>query len=387
MRSIFLLVLVSAGVGLALGAALGYYQAAPWSIGDHEEILTQRSDQPPATTSKGPQYEVPETVFNFGKMERGTSMTHAFKIINTGETPLSIEVTGSTCKCTVGELKQNELAPGAETEVMLEWTAKTEAAPFRHGARLAVSPGAGEIDLTVEGDVVESSSVYPRDLLFGDVAVGESGTAELFLLSNLQEDLQVTDFKFSNPDAADQLALEIVPANPEELPDPSAVSGVKVKATYQADQQVGRFAGWLELSTNMQNSAKRTIFYAGNKIGDISVFGPGWSEQRGLLRMGAVASEKGKLSKLIVSVRGEASKSTELEVTSVDPPQLKVSLGERKFLGEELMHVPLLLELPAGTPPLARVGEPASSDAVVLLKTNHPKVSEVQLRVHFTVEQ
>ena len=387
MRSILLLILVSAVVGLVLGAALGYYQARPWAIGDHADFRAQSNVNISSTTGQETLFEVPEKVFNFGKMERGTTMSHAFKIVNTGESPLSIEVVGSTCKCTVGELEQSELAPGEETDVMLEWTAKTEAGAFRHGAKLKVSPGAAVVDLSVEGEIVESSSIYPADLLFGDVAVEESATAQLFVMSSLQEDVQITDYNFSDPQAAEQMKLEITPATSEEMPNPSAVGGVKIKAIYQADQKIGRFSGWLELKTNLNNSARRTILFAGNKIGDISIFGPSWSEEQGLLRMGAFSSEKGKTAKLNLSVRGDAAKETQVEVVRVDPPQLKVSIGERKLLGEEMMHLPLTLEVPAGTPPMARVGEPASSDAIVLLKTTHPKVSEVQLRVHFTVQQ
>lgn len=387
MRSVLLLILVSAVVGLVLGAALGYYQARPWALGDHAEFQAQSDVDLSSADTAESQFEVPEKVFNFGKMERGTTMTHAFKIVNTGESSLSIQVVGSTCKCTVGELEQNRIAPGEETEVTLEWTAKTEAGPFRHGARLEVSPGAKEVSLTVEGDVVESTSVYPADLLFGDIAVGESAEAELLIMSSFQEDVQVTDYEFSDPRVAEQLKVEFVPASLDEMPMPSAIGGLKLKAVYQADQKIGRFSGWIDLKTNLPSAVRRTIFYAGNKIGDISIFGPSWSEAQGLLRMGAFPSDKGKTAKLNIAVRGEAAKETDFEVASVDPPQLKVSLGEKKFLGDVLMHVPLQLDVSPGTAPMARVGEPASSDAVVLLKTNHPKVSEVQLRVHFTVER
>ena len=386
MRSLLLLILISAVIGLVLGAALGYYEARPWAVIELDQIETKPIKKSAAEENQV-KFEIPEKIFNFGKMERGTTMTHAFKVINTGETPLSIEVTGSTCKCTVGELEQSKLAPGEETDVMLEWTAKTKVGPFRHGARLAISPGSSEVELTVEGEVMESTSVYPGELIFGDVSVGETARAELFLLSNLQEDVQVTGHEFSDPALADQIEVEFLSADPSELPVPSAAGAVKVKATYQADQKIGRFRGWLELTTNLESSPKRTLFFAGNKIGDISIFGPGWSEQRGLLNMGAVRSDKGKTSRLILSVRGDAAKSSVFEIASVVPPQLKATLGERKSLNDQLMHAPLLLELPAGTPSMARVGEPASSDAVVLLKTNHPKVSEVQIRVHFRVEE
>ena len=386
MRSLASLVLVSAVSGLVLGAALGYYQAQPWAVVEYSNTPNgSKASERPAHTGKL-SYEVPEKVFNFGKMERGTTMEHEFKIINTGETPISVNVTGSTCKCTVGELEKSKIGPGEETNVLLEWTAKTTAGPFRHGARLTVTPGGSQIELNVEGEVVESSSIYPGELLFGDIRVGEVGTAQLFVISSLQSDVQVTDYSISDPELAERMKVEFTPVEKNELPDPAAMGGMKVTATYQADQTIGRFRGWLELKTNLENAPRRSILTAGNKIGDITIYGDAWDQRLGLLRMGAVKSGKGKQVRLNLNVRGETAKSTEFKVLRIDPPQLQATLGEHKALGEALMSVPLMVELPAGTAPMVRKGEPASSDAMIELETNHPSAQEVLIRVHFTVE-
>jgi hypothetical protein len=56
-------------------------------------------------------------------------------------------------------------------------------------------------------------------------------------------------------------------------------------------------------------------------------------------------------------------------------------------MSEQLRHVPLFVEIPAGTHPLVRLGEPASSDAEIVLRSTHPDTSEVRLRVQFAVRQ
>lgn len=387
MRSLLQLIIGAVLVGLGLGAVLGYYQAQPWTVVHPLSLEDKSDDAEPIDTDVRPEAEVPEQLYNFGNMEQGTTLSHAFKVRNVGKRPLMLAVASTTCKCTVGDLQDNQLAPGAETDVLLEWTAKTAVGPFRHGATLSTNdPKNLSITLTVEGDVVESTSVIPGELLFGEVSAGEEATAELFILSRFQEEVEVTDYLIGDPDLADQIKLEFVPVAPEEFPVPDAVGAVKVKATLQADRTIGRFMGWIGIETNLEKAARLSIFTAGNTVGDISIFGRGWLPEKGLLRMGSVSSSKGKQARLIVSTRGEHAQATEIEVIKTIPHQLKATLGQREEIGDELVHVPLILEIPPGTPPMVRLGEPASSDALVVLRTTHPKAKEVQLRVHFTVE-
>jgi hypothetical protein len=50
------------------------------------------------------------------------------------------------------------------------------------------------------------------------------------------------------------------------------------------------------------------------------------------------------------------------------------------------MHVPLLVELPAGTAPMVRMGEPIGSDAHIVLRSSHTEIPDVRMRVRFAVE-
>ena len=387
MRSLLLLVVFSGLVGLALGATLGYYQASPWEETNLLALKPADPDDQEDQTAARAKAELLEDVFNFGKMERGATMNHAFQLRNVGEAPLKIEVVNTTCKCTVGELADSLLPPGAQTEVVLEWTAKTPPGPFRHGATLATNdPKNSTLALVVEGEVVESTSVIPGDLLFGNVSTGATAQSQLFLVSEVQDDVQVTGYRFLDPDLEEKIKLEITAATPDEFPVPDAKSAAKVSATLNAGEAIGRFRGWLELETNIKKVPKISVLVSGNIIGDISIFGPGWSADRGLLRMGAFSTEQGKSVRLNVSTRGEHAKATAFEVASTNPPELKATLGEPRAIGDELVHVPLIVELPAGTSPMVRQGEPASSDASIVLSTTHPNAAEVKLRVRFTVE-
>ena len=313
-------------------------------------------------------------------------MRHAFKIRNMGDGPLQVEVASTTCKCTVGDLENNKIAPNEETDVLLEWTAKTSAGPFRHGATLATNdPKNTRIELTVEGDVIESLSIVPAELLFGNVKIGETSAAHVYVLSNIQRDVKVLDHKFSDEKLAEQFDVSIIAAEKSKLPSPDALSGVKVTATHRGGAMIGPFLGWLELTTNLKQSPQLNVLVAGTVVGDVSIYGPGWDPKRGLLRIGSVSSEQGKRVRLNLTVRGELAQSITLEVAERDPLELLATLGESKKINDQL-HVPLIVELPKGTPPIVRTGEPASTDAKIILRSNHPQASEILLRVQFTVE-
>lgn len=385
MNSLFKITIASILFGLGLGAAVAYIEVSLWTSTSNR--AKQPAGEAPSSENLQPRAEVPELTYKFGNIERGTTMSHVFKVRNAGAGRLTVEVASTTCKCTVGDLSKNEIGPNEEAEVLLEWTAKTAAGLFRHGATLTTNdPQHSLIELTVEGEVVESSSLSPSEMYFGTVHAGESKEMEIYLASNLDEEVQILNTEISDEQLASELTFEITPAEKSELPFPESTNGLKISATYQAGNRIGPFRGWLELTTNLSKAKKLSVAIGGTVVGDISVFGPGWSASQGLLRMGSFTSAEGKKVKLNLTIRGEHAESTEFEVQRVDPPELRASLGEKRVMSDKLVHVPLIIEVAQGTRPLVRIGEPASSDATVLLKTNHPDADEILLRVHFSVE-
>lgn len=390
MKPVLIIVLLSAMAGVGLGTALGYIEAR----GLGSRSITEAADEPLRQSTSGPRAEIPERTYNFHRMERGTSMSHAFKVRNIGDAPLHLEVASTTCKCTVGDLSKNDIPPGEETEVELEWTAKSAAGPFRHGATLSTNDALNSrIELTVEGEVVESTTLQPSELLFGKVPAHESKSTTIYLVSNLQENVEVTGHEFSDPEIAKHIKLQINPAEKSDLVGSQALGGVKVTATYEPGKTLGPFFTWLTLETNLERAEKLTVPVAGRVAGDISIYGKGWIASEGVLRIGSVAREEGKKVTLNVSVSGEHAADTKFEVASVDPPALKVSLGETRPMSEKLYHTQLFVEIPPGTRPMVRmaapVGEDSDSykgDAVVVLKTTHPDTEEVKLLVRFSVE-
>lgn len=390
MKSLIVLTLISALLGLGLGIGLAYVEV-PTAL--DAPFLPEKEEQPPTgeELAKSPRIELPETVFKFGNIERGTTMSHEFVVRNVGEVPLRVEVASTTCKCTVGDLEKNEILPGEESVVLLEWHAKTAPSPFRHGAVLRTTdPTQSSIDLIVEGQVVESTAMSPSELIFGTVQSGKTAEASLYLMSFLDEEIRVTDYQLSDKALAENIEITIIPAERAELPSPDATNGVKVTAKFKSGKTVGPFRNWLTLTTNLERAKTLEVRLAGQVVGEVSINAGGggavWNKSKGVLRLGSFASAEGKKAKLTLAVRGEYGEELKWEVVEVDPACLQVSVGKSKPLGPKRLHFPIQIEIPSGTAPVVRLGEPISSDAHIVLRSNNEKIPDVRMRVHFAVE-
>ena len=228
-----------------------------------------------------PKAEVVEPHFNFGTMQRGTTKSHEFEIRNGGVAPLKLRAGATTCKCTLSEVSEDAIAPGTTTHVKVQWTAKSDNGPFRQTASIFTNdPLRPSLELSVDGEILSASGVEPPDLGFGKVAVGDSATAQVYVMSMLQDDLTVSDPELSDAATRDRFDVKIEPVDTKDLPNKSAKRGVRVTVTAKPGLPVGRFAQWLSVKTNLADAEHLEIPVQGQIVGDISVHGTGWSEEQ-----------------------------------------------------------------------------------------------------------
>ena len=382
--SIILFAVIAGG---AVGAAVGYVQV-------HNDLppvvdLPGTTTITPASKSEKLAHAVAEEAhYDFGTMQRGTSKSHDFVIKNTGEAPLKLRAGTTSCKCTLSEVSEAPIAPGESTHVKVQWAAKADNGPFRQTANIMTNdPLQSTLELLVEGKIMSASGVEPPDLMFDKIPVGESKTAETYVMAMLQDDLSVTDPVLSDPTTRDRFDVKIEPVDTKELPNKNARRGVRVSVTAKAGLPSGRVAQWLSLRTNLQDAEKLEIPISGQVVGDISVHGTGWSEDRSALMMGAVKSSEGAHNKLSIVVRGDDAPNTTFTVKSVDPPELKVKIGEPKKLKDTLVQTPIEIEVPAGTRPMVHLDTAQGEPGRIVFTTTHPKVKELSVDVQFAVER
>jgi hypothetical protein len=397
MKTTLVWFLTAATIGVAAGAALGYWEAKPWTVrggkisAKNDPAAGEANAKPPASAA---QASIDEMTFNFDKMESGTTQRHVFPIKNSGKSPLDLEFVSHTCKCTTVELNGKPVEPGASAtvlpgetgEVLLEWAAKVPAGPFRHGATFTTNdPQRSRLELMVEGDIVESTTLEPSILSFGNVNVGAEGKAEMLVMAFLEPEVIIESFEITDPKLAEQIEVKIEPVEKAALPE-NAQAAAKVVAKFKPKGTIGPFGGSLKMKTNLKQAPSIEVPIYGSVKGDISIAGAGWVEATGTLRITPTKSAEGSSTRLNLSVRGDHAKSTELKVASVTPNELKASLGEPKVIRDNFVQIPLTVDIPPGSRPIVMMGEDQGGEGEIILSTTHPETPEVRLKVVFMVK-
>lgn len=382
---LFPLVVAAVLVGASIGAAIAYVEVRPGGGTTPRPSMTNTSSPSP---NGAPQVEVKEPIYQFGAMQRGTTKSHEFVVHNIGQAPLTLRVLSTTCKCTIGDVSQEPIPPGDTVNVKLEWSALINPGPFRQVATIETNdPVHPKIELSVEGEVTEATGIYPPDFLFDRVTAGQTKTADVYVMALAQDDLQIGSPEFSNIETREFFNVSIEPMDPKQLPNPRAKAGARIRVTAKPGLRMGRFDQWLAVSTNIPDAEKIKIPISGRVVGNVSIHGLMWNEDQGVLRLGKVKSSEGIQQALHILVRGEQAADAKIEVSSTDPPELKAVLGEPKKESDSLVRVPITVEIPPGTPPMARLDIDQHDEARIVLKTNLPDVPEIVLGVRFTVER
>lgn len=376
---------VAAIVGVTVGAAIAYIEVRP---GGTMPAATPTAATPANAPSGGPRVEVKQPLYQFGTMQRGTTKSHEFVVHNVGDSPLTLRVGSTTCKCTIGNVSEAPIEPAKTVNVKLEWSALINPGPFRQTATIltndAVSP---KVELSVEGEVTDATGLYPPDFMFDKVTAGESKVADVYVMALAQDDLKVDSPEFSNTETRQFFDVAVEPMEPKDLPNPKAKAGSRIRVTAKPGLRMGRFDQWLAVKTNIPDAEQIKIPIFGRVIGNVSIHGRLWNEDQGVLRLGSIKSSEGLETPLNIVVRGDHAGDAKIELSSVDPPELVVKLGEPKKVKDTLTHVPMTVEIPRGTPPMARLDIDQHDEARIVLKTNLPDVPEIVLGVRFAVER
>ncbi|MEN0110166.1 MAG: DUF1573 domain-containing protein [Planctomycetota bacterium] len=408
------LTLVCLALGAALGVALGHRDvgtvetsfAPPPRPGD--EVAATDGAGPAKAARRLPQAAVDAATHDFGVMQRGSSRSHEFVFTNEGEAPLSLRVGRTSCKCTLGDVADQPLAPGESCPVRLEWVARTQPGAFRQTATVLTNdPRQPSVELTVEGRVAEVAGLEPKELLFGRLSTDERRTESVYLTSFLTQDeplVATARMSDGTPDA-ELYDVRVESASADDLPIAGAKSGVRVSVTAGPGLPVGTVTAWVEVETNLTRADENGEPIPGADPislqvpllavveGDVSVHGAGWSKELGVLNLGSIRSAKGRESKLRLSFKGDGAAGARASVDSVEPEWLQVDLGEPREVRPGVVHQPMTVRVPPGRNAVVRSGPgeenggQGEGDARVRLVTTHPSVAELDVRVRFVIAE
>lgn len=331
--------------------------------------------------------------FDFGTMEFATSKKHAFVVKNTGQAPLTLKMLGTSCKCTLAELPNNQLDPGGETRIELEWKANDRLGPYSQTATLETNdPRHPTVIFTVEGRVIGSHQLEPSDVTFTRITTDEPASAEFRVYCYLQEQLAPPEsVKWTNPEIRDFFGVKFEPLSREELSkrDDQPLSGYKGLISLKPGMQLGDFRQTLTFVLPTPQRPLLTMELRGTVEGRASILGDErWDTDHDIWSLGEWKRGNAKReSGLTLVLVGDQRETLQPRVVTHSPEWVGVEFGKPIFLAERKQtHLPLTVVIPETAPAGSYMGLGGQRMGRVLVDTgieNHPKL---RISLRFTID-
>jgi len=324
---------------------------------------------------------VEELTFKFGTMQMGTEKSHAFVIRNDGKVPLILGRGPTTCQCTISSLKQNTIAPGETASIELVWKPNGPTEHFLKGATIwSNDPKMAEFDLRIDGKVVESFEVFPKNVWsVGQITNKKTTVYTGRVVSRSLDQFEITNIQCEN----ESVQIEKIKIDPKTSTIPDVKSGYSIKLTFPPTMKVGSFSHILKIETDIVGGTETEIDLVGYTSGPFQIlptFGVRWSNENKVVSMGQVDSSKGKKVTLSVFVDKGVEDFKFLDVKTA-PKFLKVDVKkDENFQSKDRERYELTIEVPAGSPALSRVRD---NLATIDIRTNNSDIETVTISVSF----
>ena len=325
-----------------------------------------------ATTGPQPKLEIDQDVsHNFGKMSQQTKAKHTWKITNKGEGDLELWLVGNTsCSCTIASLKDGkkaEVKPGGSTNIDLDWNTKTFENEYSQTATIGTNdPSRPTFTLLVRGKVHPPVVVIPPQLItFGAISNEESHQSRVAVFSADRPEMKVTSVTTSRPAL---IVAKVEPLTAEDCKQLQTKAGYKIAVEVKPGMPLGQFHDELVVQTDHPQRPELKISISGSANGPIAVVPDN-------VRLPNVLARAGGSQDVMLMVRG--GKPTNFEVVR-KPAQLEVAIAPNTDIPSMKGRYRVTVKVPPGT-------APGWINDTIILKTDHPKVSELKIPVNIFV--
>jgi Protein of unknown function (DUF1573) len=215
-------------------------------------------------TDSAPRLLIDMPVHDFGTVEQGTRVEHAFKVRNGGSASLQISKVEGSCGCTAGVSADGIVPPGHETWVTVSLETSRIAG---HTAKTVVihsnDPTVPEAALSLTGTVVTDVVVNPDTLYLGRIRRGATVRREIIVKSGRPgTPYHVVDIQSEIPSVRAHV-------EPGTAPDEE-----RVIIEVAPDLPLGRFTDELRVRTNSPRQPVLMIPVFGSVEGDLAALPP-----------------------------------------------------------------------------------------------------------------
>jgi hypothetical protein len=392
MKTWFIIV-VTAAIGIVVGTGLAKIRLGlvPWDGNPTSGGMTRLVK--PSATAKGlfPKAVIDETEYDFGDMDFNAEGARVFIVHNEGNSPLEISPGGTSCGCTVSDIENELVQPGKSTKITLNWKAKDSSGPFLQTAIILTNdPDQPSIMLTITGRIITALQVAPPEVWFGQATTDQEDAREVELLCLVEKPLEIVSYKLSDQAAAKHFQVVFEPLALDQLHNAGAKSGRMLKVGLKPGLPLGEFNQTILIHTNLESIPTLEVPIWLTIVGNIEIAGPGeiWDSKTQVLKFGTVRGSEGAQQRLWLLVRGPDRKQIKIESEESVPDTLKVSLGEPEAINAgQVMRIPLIVEIPKGSPPANYPGPEQNKLGKITLKTTHPTMPQLSLYVSYQCQE
>lgn len=264
-RSTFAAVAVAAAISVAAGGT---------AAGADEDGFAGTADAP------APRIVVPDPAHDFGRIDRGSVVTHVFEMRNEGTADLEILDVMASCGCTAVLLSTTALDPGDSGRVEVTFdTGDRRGRQAKTVTILSNDPERPQLHLRVMAMVEVVFDFETASLYMGKIREGQSATRSCFLLVRDLDSTEITGITTSSP----LVIVRRVPFDPSApVGDPRARKDhldnpdrVRMEVTVRPGLPRGRFSESVTVRSNLENRPEAVLTVTGVITGDVEVT-PGW---------------------------------------------------------------------------------------------------------------
>jgi thiol-disulfide isomerase/thioredoxin len=183
---------------------------------------------------------VDEPLYDFGNIERGNLVKHAFVLRNEGDAPLNISGVKPACGCTVARLTSEVIKPGDEARLDVSLNLKLQEGPQNRSILIQSNdPLQPNLTLSLMGTATSRVVCNPKRVDFdhiSDTTERVSKVVEVQAVDGLSID--VSDTRTSG----EQVSAEVETVE--------AGKHYRVTISFDPEDVAGRFKGWVHLQTS-----------------------------------------------------------------------------------------------------------------------------------------
>jgi hypothetical protein len=307
----------------------------------------------------------------FGTMSQKSKAKHSWKITNKGDGDLELWLDGKTsCSCTIaslGEGKKEVVKPGESKNIDLDWDTKTFKDEYIQTATIGTNDlRRPTFTLQVKGKVFPPVVVLPPDILtFGPISNEEPHKQMVAVFSPDRPAMKIKKVTSSRPGL---IVAKIIPLTLEDRKRLQTESGYKIEVEVKPGMPLGQFHDELVVETDHPQRSEIKLAIGGSANGPITAVPDG-------VRLPNVKARSGGSKEITLVVR--AGKKTNFTV-GYKPKNVEVEIEPNTDNPALQGRYRMTVKVPPGA-------APGWINDQIIIKTDHPKVSELKIPVNIFV--